>query len=327
MFQAIMVGKDADVYSTQLEAVDESTLPEGDVLIDIEYSTMNYKDALAITGVSPVVRQFPMIPGIDFAGTVSESLHPAFEPGDKVVLNGFGVGEKHWGGLAQKARVSSDYLLHLPEGLTTQQAMSIGTAGYTAMLCVLAIEAHGVEPDDGEILVTGATGGVGSIALLALQKCGYRVVAVSGKTAEHAYLKKLGATEIIDRTSFAAAGKPLQKERWAAVVDVVGSHVLANACASTRYGGIVTACGLAGGMDFPATVAPFILRGVTLKGIDSVMAPMEKRIAAWQRLATDLDLDILATLSQKIGMHQVIDFASELLAGNIKGRIVVDVNN
>ena len=285
MFQAITINKTADDYSANLTPVEESALPEGDVLVDIEYSTLNYKDALAISGASPVIRTFPMIPGIDFAGTVSESMHPAFEAGDKVLLNGYGYGEKHWGGLAQKARVSSDYLLPIPEGLTAKQAMSIGTAGYTAMLCVLAIEEHGITPADGEILVTGATGGVGSIAVLVLSRLGYRVVAVSGKATEHDYLKDLGAVEIIDRAEFSDAGKPLQKERWAAVVDVVGNHVLANACASTKYGGIVTACGLAGGMDLLTTVAPFILRGVTLKGIDSVMAAMEKRIAAWQRLA------------------------------------------
>ena len=326
MFQAIMIDKHEDAYTAKLASVDESQLPEGDVLIDIEYSTLNYKDALAITGAAPVVRSFPMIPGIDFAGTVAESLHPAFEAGDKVLLNGYGVGEQHWGGLAQKARVSSDYLVPIPARLSTKQVMAIGTAGYTAMLCVLAIEDHGVEPNDGEVLVTGATGGVGSIAVLVLSHLGYRIVAVSGKTTEHDYLKYLGATEIIDRAAFSHPGKALQKERWAAVVDVVGSHVLANACAGTKYGGIVTACGLAGGMDLPASVAPFILRGITLKGIDSVMAPMERRIAAWQRLAADLDLEKLDVLSREITLSDSIEAASDLLAGKLKGRLVVDVS-
>jgi acrylyl-CoA reductase (NADPH) len=254
------------------------------------------------------------------------SAHPDYQPGDAVILNGWGAGETRWGGLAQKARLNGDWLVPLPKQFTPQQAMAIGTAGYTAMLCVLALEQHGVSPADGEILVTGATGGVGSVATAVLSRLGFTVVAVSGKPEENEYLKNLGAAEVLDRTTFAAPGKPLEKERWAGAVDVVGSHTLANICASTRYRGVVTACGLAGGMDFPGTVAPFILRGVTLVGIDSVMCPRPERLAAWQRLGTDLDVSKLATISHEVGLTELLPLASKLLDGKLRGRVVVDVN-
>ncbi|MGV6477753.1 acrylyl-CoA reductase (NADPH), partial [Azotobacter vinelandii] len=290
------------------------------------YSTLNYKDALAITGKGPVVRKFPMVPGIDLAGTVEASANPDFEVGDAVLLNGWGVGENHWGGLAQKARLDGRWLIPLPRGFTARQAMAVGTAGYTAMLSVLALERHGVTPEQGEILVTGANGGVGGVAIALLARLGYRVVASTGRPEQADYLKKLGAGEIIDRASLSEPGRPLAKERWAGVIDSVGSHTLANACAATRYGGTVAACGLAQGMDFPATVAPFILRGVTLAGIDSVMRPRADRIAAWERLARDLDLSLLDEITTGIGLGEAIPAAGELLAGKVRGRVVVDVN-
>ena len=296
------------------------------VTVDVAFSTINYKDGLAITGKSPVVRKFPMVPGIDFAGTVTASDDPNWLIGDSVILNGWGVGESHWGGLSQKARVNGDWLVRLPESLTAFDAMALGTAGYTAMLCVLGLEQQGVKPNDGEILVTGATGGVGSVALSLLAGRGYRVVASTGKASEHAYLKSLGATEIIDRNSLSLAGKPLQKERWAGVIDSVGSYTLANACATTRYGGTVTSCGLAQGMDFPVTVAPFILRGVKLIGIDSVMAPQSVRKNAWARLAADLDRSAIAAIAQRISLAEVPDNAKKILSGAVRGRLVVDVN-
>ncbi|MDR2324703.1 MAG: oxidoreductase [Acidovorax sp.] len=326
MFQAILITKDDSGYQAGLQRLDESQLPEGDVLVRVSHSTLNYKDALAISGKAPVVRQFPMVPGIDLVGQVEHSAHAGYQKGDWVLLNGWGVGEAHWGGLAQRARLKGDWLIPLPAGLTPQQAMSIGTAGYTAMLCVMALERHGLQPGDGEIAVTGAAGGVGSVAIAILAKLGYRVVAVTGRTEDAAYLQSLGAAEVLPRAQFSAPGKPLAKERWAGAVDVVGSHTLANLCATTRYGGVVTACGLAAGMDLPATVAPFILRGVTLAGIDSVMRPRADRIAAWERLARDLDLDKLATISQELPLSQVIPLAAELLQGRVRGRIVVDVN-
>jgi acrylyl-CoA reductase (NADPH) len=280
---------------------------------------------LAITGKSPVVRRFPMIPGVDLAGTVTASDNPDYQIGDAVVLNGWGVGEVHWGGLAQKARLKGEWLVPLPDAFTPQQAMAIGTAGYTAMLCVMALERHGVSPDKGDILVTGAAGGVGSVAVAILSRLGYRVVAVSGRTEETDYLKGLGADEVLPRADFAQPGKPLAKERWAGAVDVVGSQVLANVCASLKYGGVVAACGLAGGMDFPATVAPFILRGVTLAGIDSVMCPRPQRLEAWSRLARDLDVSKLETMTRVIGLSEAITTAPLLLAGQVRGRVVVDV--
>ena len=326
MFNAIVVEKDDSGYRATLKAVDEAQLPEGDVTVRVSHSTLNYKDGLAITGKVPVVRKFPMVPGIDLAGTVEHSTHPSYKAGDAVLLNGWGVGEGHWGGLAQKARVKGDWLVPLPAAFTPQQAMSIGTAGYTAMLCVLALERQGVKPADGEIVVTGAAGGVGSVAIAVLSKLGYTVVAVSGRPEETAYLKGLGAVEVLERAQFASPGKPMGKERWAGAVDAVGSHTLANVCATTKYRGVVTACGLAGGMDFPASVAPFILRGVTLVGVDSVMCPQADRLEAWKRLGTDLDLAKLGNISREIGMGEVLPVATQLLNGEIRGRVVVDVN-
>ena len=280
MFKGILIDKDDSGQTVAVTELDEAQLPEGDVLIDVEYSTMNYKDGLAITGSSPVVRKFPKVPGIDLAGVVTESSHGDWKAGDSIVLNGWGVGETHWGGLAQKARLNGDWLVPLPDAFTSRQAMAIGTAGYTASLCVDALVNHGVTPEQGEILVTGATGGVGSVAVALLSQAVFQVVAATGKASEADYLKQLGATDIIDRAELAERGKPLQKERWAGVVDAVGSYTLANACAQTRYRGAVAACGLAQGADLPATVMPFILRGVSLLGIDSVMAPKPPRLAA-----------------------------------------------
>ncbi len=326
MFNGILISKDEHGYRAALQSIDESVLPEGDVTVRIDWSTLNYKDGLAITGKSPVVRKFPMVPGIDFAGSVSQSSDPAWPVGTQVVLNGWGVGENHCGGLAQVARVRGDWLVPLPDAFSTRQAMAIGTAGYTAMLCVMALEQHGVKPEHGEILVTGANGGVGSVAVVLLARLGYRVVASTGRPAEAAHLQRLGAAEVIDRATLSAPGKPLAKERWAGVIDAVGSHTLANACASTRYGGVVAACGLAQGMDFPASVAPFILRGITLCGIDSVMAAPARRRAAWARLARDLDLNLLEAMTTEIGLGQAIATASALLDGQVRGRVVVDVN-
>ena len=326
MFNAIVIEKDEAGYRASLKAVDEASLPEGEVTVRVEYSTVNYKDGLAITGKSPVVRKFPLNAGIDFAGTVETSADARFKPGDRVVLNGWGVGETHSGGLAQKARVKADWLVPLPAGLTTRQAMAIGTAGYTAMLCVLAIERHGIKPESGDILVTGANGGVGSVAIALLTKLGYRVVASTGRPEQAEYLRSLGAAEVIHRDELSAPGRPLGKERWAGVVDSVGSHTLVNACAATRYGGAVAACGLAQGLDFPASVMPFILRGITLYGIDSVMAPQAKRLAAWQRLAQDLDLVKLAAITTEIPLAAALQAGVDILAGHIRGRVAVDVN-
>ena len=326
MPNAILVERDAENYRASIKSIAESALPAGDVTVRIDHSTINYKDALAITGRGPVIRQFPMVPGIDFAGRVEESSNSAYARGDKVVLNGWGVGESHWGGLAQVARVKGDWLVPLPPSLSTRQAMAIGTAGYTAMLCVIALEKHGITPASGDILVTGAAGGVGSVAIALLSKLGFRAVAMTGRTAEADFLTQLGAAEVVDRAAYAVAGKPLGKERWAAAIDVVGSHTLVNVCASLRYGGIVAACGLAGGMDFPGTVAPFILRGVTLAGIDSVMRPRVDRIEAWRRLARDLDTGRLDRLTEEIPLGQVIDRAGEFHGGRVRGRLVVDVN-
>lgn len=326
-FQAILIEKGEDGSLARVDRVDEGRLPEGDVTVRVACSTINYKDGLAITGKGPVVRQFPMVPGIDLAGTVEASSHPRWRPGDEVILNGFGVGEGHWGGLAQKARLKGDWLIARPAGLTAAQAMAIGTAGYTAMLAVMALERLGLTPARGDIAVTGACGGVGSIAIMLLAAAGYRVLAVTGRTEEEPFLRDLGAAEIVPRAELSSPGRPLARERWAGAIDSVGSHTLANLCAATRYGGVVAACGLAQGMDFPATVAPFILRGVTLAGIDSVMAPIPLREAAWERLARDLDRERLAGLTQEVGLSDAIPLASELLAGKIRGRVVVDVNS
>jgi acrylyl-CoA reductase (NADPH) len=326
MFKAILIDKQDGTQSVRLSEVNESQLPEAAVTVRVEYSTINYKDGLAITGKSPVVRKFPMVPGIDFAGVVEASTNEAWRAGDRVLLNGWGVGEGHWGGLAQKARVNAEWLQRIPEQFTSKQAMAIGTAGYTASLCVHALVKHGLTPDRGEVLVTGASGGVGSVAIALLARAGFNVVASTGKAAESEYLKALGARQIIDRNELSQAGKPLQKERWAAVVDSVGSHTLANACAQTRYRGLVTACGLAQGMDFPASVAPFILRGVSLLGIDSVMAPRELREEAWQRLARDLDVGLLDRISTTVELAEAINAAQNIVNGKIRGRVIVDVN-
>jgi acrylyl-CoA reductase (NADPH) len=326
MFQGILIEKDDAGYRAAIKDIDEAVLPEGDVLVQVSHSSLNYKDGLAITGRSPVVRKFPMVPGIDLVGVVEHTTNPGYKVGDAVLLNGWGVGEVHWGGLAQKARLDGNWLVPLPPQFTPQQAMGIGTAGYTAMLCVMALERHGVKPSDGEILVTGAAGGVGSVATAILSKLGYAVVAMTGRPEETAYVKSLGAMEVIDRSVFSSPGNPLGKARWAGAVDVVGSHVLANICASTKYRGVVTSCGLAGGMDFPATVAPFILRGVTLVGVDSVMCPRMDRVEAWHRLGLDLDVDKLGAISREVGLEEALPLASRLIDGKIRGRIIVDVN-
>lgn len=322
MFQALVLEKDPE-FRAAVREVDDGFLPEGDVTVAIEYSTLNYKDGLAITNKSPVVRSWPMVAGIDGSGTVLESRASAWKPGDAVVLNGFGVGETHKGCLAAKARLKGEWLVRRPAAFTARQAMAIGTAGYTAMLCVLALERHGLKPGAGEVLVTGATGGVGSVAVALLARLGHQVVAATGKAAEADYLRRLGAANVIDRAELAASGKPLQKERWAGVVDALGSHALANACAQTRYGGAVAACGLAQGMDFPSSVAPFILRGISLLGIDSVMAPMALREQAWARLARDLDPQLLETMTTEVPLSGAIEAAQKLMAGQVRGRIVV----
>jgi acrylyl-CoA reductase (NADPH) len=323
-FNAWLLEKPESGFTAQLGLIDSARLPAADVLVKIDYSTLNYKDGLAICNKSPVVRNWPMVPGIDGAGTVIESSHPGFKPGDRVVHNGWGVGETHWGCLAEYARLKGDWLVALPSNISSRAAMAIGTAGYTAMLCVMALERHGVKPD-GDVLVTGATGGVGSVATAILAKLGYAVVASTGKPAEAAYLIALGAKSLIDRAELSAAGKPFQKERWAAVVDAVGSHTLANALAQTRYGGAVAACGLAQGMDLATTVMPFILRGVALLGVDSVMAPMALRRQAWQRLATDLDLNKLESMIDEVPLAAASEKAQALMAGQVRGRVVVKI--
>ena len=327
-FNALLVNRSEDKkISASLETIEESQLPEGDVVVDIDYSTLNYKDGLAITGSAPVIRSYPMVPGIDFAGTVSESSHPNWKTGDKVILNGWGVGEGHWGGLAQKAKVKGDWLIALPESLDSYQAMAIGTAGYTAMLCVMALQDHDVKPEDGDILITGANGGVGSFAIAILSAYGYDVVASTGRPEEMDYLTELGAKSSINRSELSEPGKPLDKERWAGVVDAVGSHTLANACAQTKYGGTVAACGLAQGFDLPATVMPFILRGVTLAGVDSVNAPIAKRQKAWTKLAEILKPAVYEKVVEKIALSDAIEVAGKLLEGKVRGRVVVDVNS
>jgi acrylyl-CoA reductase (NADPH) len=326
-FRAIRLYKTEGGQEARFVDLTDADLMAGDVDVRIDYSTVNYKDGLAMTGRSPVVRVWPLTPGIDFAGVVERSDHTGFAPGDAVILNGWGVGETHHGGYAQKARVKGDWLVKLPAGLSSAQAMAIGTAGYTAMLCVMALERDGVAPDKGDVLVTGAAGGVGSVAIALLAKLGYRVIASTGrKAAESDYLTRLGAEEIIDRAELSAPGRPLGKERWAGAVDSVGSHTLANALAQTRYGGAVAACGLAQGMDLPGSVAPFILRGITLAGVDSVMCPAPRRAAAWSRLARDLDLGLLETMTRTAALGDIPGLAGEILEGKVRGRVVVDVN-
>lgn len=324
MFKGILIHKDDNGYRAELTDIDDAQLPEGNVTVRVSHSTLNYKDGLAITGKGPIVRQFPMVPGVDMAGTVEDSSDPDFKPGDQVVLNGWGVGEGHWGGLAERARLQGKWLIPLPSAFTPAQAMAVGTAGYTAMLAIMALEKNGVTPDKGDVLVTGANGGVGGFAIVLLAKLGYRVVASTGRVSEGEYLTSLGAAEIIDRATLAEPGRPLAKERWAGAIDSAGSHTLANICASTRYWGTVAACGLAQGMDFPASVAPFILRGVTLAGIDSVMRPRQDRIDAWARLARDLDVSLLPLISREIGLSEVVETAHQLMDGQVRGRIVVD---
>ena len=323
MFKALLLEKYENGFSVRETELDESRLPATGVLVQPEFSTLNYKDGLALTNRSPVVRQWPMVPGIDGAGTVLESTHADWQAGDKFIHNGWGVGETRWGCLATRARLEGDWLVKLPNAFTARQAMAIGTAGYTAMLCVMALERHGLKAGSGEVLVTGATGGVGSVAVALLAKLGHTVVAATGKTAEADYLLKLGAKSVIDRAELSAAGKPLQKERWAGVVDAVGSHTLVNALAQTRYGGAVAACGLAQGIDLPGTVMPFILRGVALLGIDSVMAPLTLRQQAWARLATDLDPTLLETMTTEVPLEGALQAAERLMAGQVRGRVVV----
>ena len=322
MFRALILNKEPE-FSAGVQSLDSQQLPAADVHVQVAYSTLNYKDGLAITNKSPVVRQWPMVAGIDGAGTVISSTHAHWAAGDRFVHNGWGVGETHWGCLSEQARLKGDWLVKLPSAFSPRQAMAIGTAGYTAMLCVMALEQQGVSPTQGEVLVTGATGGVGSVAVALLSKLGYQVVAATGKPQEQAYLKSLGAHSLIDRAELSAAGKPFQKERWAGVVDAVGSHTLANALAQTRYGGAVAACGLAQGMDLPTTVMPFILRNVRLIGVDSVMAPLALRQQAWDRLARDLDPAKLESMIEEITLDQVVDKAHALMAGQVRGRIVV----
>lgn len=329
-FRALYLQKDDSGFHASVRELSNDDLAEGavgDVLVRISHSTLNYKDALALGNRSPIVRNWPMVAGIDGAGVVEASSHPDWQAGDAVVLNGWGCGETHWGCLAQKARLEGDWLVRLPDELSARDAMAIGTAGYTAMLCVMALERNGVAPDSGDVLVTGATGGVGGVAIAVLAGRGYRVVASTGRLDEADYLRALGAAEVIDRAELSAPGKPLQKTRWAGVVDAVGSHTLANACAQTRYRGTVAACGLAQGMDLPLTVAPFILRGVTLAGVDSVNCPVDLRRDAWRRLASELDRALLARITAPdIGLDEAVPKAAELLAGRVRGRLVVDVN-
>ena len=324
-FKAIRIDKAEKGTTVALTEFDEAELMDGDVTVRVEWSTVNYKDGLAVTGKAPVVRRFPMIAGIDFAGTVEQSSHPAWKAGDNVICNGWGMGETHLGAYAEKARVKGDWLVALPAGLTTRDAMAIGTAGYTAMLSVLALEKHGLTPKDGPVVVTGAAGGVGSVATAVLSKLGYHVIASTGRTAETGYLKDLGATEVIDRNELSGPAKALAKERWAGGIDSVGSTTLANLLSMTKYRGAIAACGLAAGMDLPSSVAPFILRGVSLLGINSVMCPIELRKTAWARLATDLDRTKLSEITHEIGLAGVIEAGARILAGQVRGRIVVKI--
>jgi acrylyl-CoA reductase (NADPH) len=324
-FKAIRIDKAEKGTSAALTQFDESELMEGDVTVAVEWSTLNYKDGLAVTGKAPVVRRFPMIAGIDFAGTVEHSTHPAWKAGDKVVSTGWGLGETHLGAYAGKARVKGDWLVRLPDGMTPREAMAVGTAGFTAMLAVLALEKQGLSPNSGPMVVTGAAGGVGSVATAVLAKLGYHVIASTGRLAEAPYLKSLGAAEVIDRNELSAPAKPLAKERWAGGVDSVGSTTLANLLSMTKYGGAISACGLAAGMDLPTSVAPFILRGVCLLGIDSVMCPIAPRKAAWERLSRDLDRSKLSEITHEISLDQVLEWGPKILAGEVRGRIVVKI--
>ncbi|PYE23519.1 acrylyl-CoA reductase (NADPH) [Rhizobium sp. PP-CC-3A-592] len=325
-FKALLTAKDGDVFSTRVVDLTEADLMDGDVTVDVDYSTVNYKDGMAITGRVPVIERFPLVPGIDLAGTVSASSHPDFKVGDRVVANGWGLSQSHHGGYAQKARLSGDWLVKLPDTLSTKDAMAIGTAGYTAMLSVLALEHGSITPDKGDVLVTGANGGVGSIAITLLSGLGYRVVASTGRLEEAAYLRELGAVDVIDRKTLSEPGAPVATPRWAGAIDSVGSHTLVNVLAQTKYRGVVTACGLAQGRDLPATVLPFILRNITLAGIDSVNAPQAVRLQAWERLGRDLDLKKLARTTTVIGLEQVPAVAESILGGHVQGRTVVDVN-
>ena len=325
MLKAVLLEKDNAGFRAGVRMVADASLPEGDIFVSIAHSTLNYKDGLAITNRSPVVRVWPMVAGIDGAGTVLESSHPDWQPGDRVVHNGWGAGETRWGCLAERARLKGEWLVKLPAAFTTRQAMAIGTAGYTAMLSVLALERHGLVAGDSPVLVTGATGGVGSIAVALLARLGHQVTAATGKADQADYLRQLGAAEVIDRAELAAPGKPLQKERWSAVVDAVGSHTLVNALAQTRTGGVVAACGLAQGHDLPGTVMPFILRGVTLVGIESVMAPIALRRQAWERLAQDLDPKLLELITEEVPLDRAIEKAEALMDGRVRGRVVVAI--
>ena len=326
MFNAVLIDEQEGGPKGRLAQLDDGDLPAGSVSVDVAFSSLNYKDALAITGTARIARTLPMVAGIDLAGKVTDSAHPDYAPGDEVLATGYGIGESHWGGLAQRARLDGGWLVPLPEPFTSLQAMQIGTAGFTAMLCILALEDRGIVPGDGEILVTGANGGVGGVAIAVLAKLGYRVVASTGRPAEGEHLRRLGAAEIIDRAELSEPGKALGKERWAGAVDAVGGQTLANVCATTRYGGTVAACGNAGGMKLPATVAPFILRSVTLAGIDSVHTPRDRRLQAWQRLGADLDPTLLDALTDTIGLNDVIDAAQRVLDGEVRGRLVVDTS-
>ena len=322
-FRAVLIEQTEGRQSARIAELSRDRLPEGDVTVRVVCSTLNYKDALAITGRSPMVRSFPMVPGIDFAGVVDASSHADYKPGDAVVLNGWGVGERHWGGLAEFARVNGNWLVPLESAFSAAQAMSIGTAGYTAMLCVMALERHGISPASGEVLVTGAAGGVGSVATALLARLGYDVAVVTGRVEEADYLARLGARRVLPRSQFGEPGNPLLKEQWAGAIDVAGGNVLANVCASMKYRGVVAACGLAAGMGFPSTVAPFILRGITLVGIDSVMCPIEERRQAWHRLARDLDPSILDAITQHVSLDDCIHLADRLIAGTVRGRVIV----
>ncbi len=324
-FRAVLLEKGEGAPSRRIAELTDADLMDGDVTVAVSHSTINYKDGLALTGAAPVVRRWPMIPGIDFAGVVEHSSHDGIKPGDKVVLNGWGTGETHLGGYATRARVKGDWLVPLPDAFTAAEAMAIGTAGYTSMLCVLALEKNGVTPSSGPVLVTGAAGGVGSVAIALLARLGFEVIASTGRPEEEGYLKGLGAASIIPRAELSGDPRPLNKERWAGVVDSVGSKTLANAISSTKYGGTVAACGLAAGMDLPGSVAPFILRGVTLAGIDSVMAPKAKRVEAWSRLARDLDKDKLRAMSVSVTLEEAMNMGPTILAGKVRGRVIVDV--
>ncbi|BBB14006.1 acrylyl-CoA reductase (NADPH) [Sphingopyxis sp. FD7] len=324
-FPAIIIDREGDGQKVSFRSIDETALPPGNTLVRVEASTVNYKDGLLLSGAIPLIQSFPMVPGIDLAGIVEWSDHPRWRPGDRVIANGWGLGERHWGGYAGKCRLDGDWLVACPDRFSAKQAMAIGTAGYTAMLCVLALERQGVQPDDGEILVTGASGGVGSIAISLLARRGYRVVAATGRLSEEPYLRHLGAASLIDRAEFAQAGAPLQKERWAGAIDTAGSHMLANICASLRYGGTVAATGIAQGADFPATMYPLALRGITICGVDSVHAAVELRQTTWKALAAELDLGLLKSMTNEIALADVIEVAPTILAGGVRGRIVVEV--